>query len=646
MTKIEIHGLKPLLPEVVCFLKKAGCLDIDDIASDKELQEGQLHRYFYSRAEENSLLKLEESFNKLKSFLANLNTQEISKAAVEKELEHFSNWSEEKLTNEAEQLINQLEEKVRELVETKQNLKAELANLKKYAEVLKKVDPLIQQFPRLSGYEIMIVLVEKSFAEQVAAVENGLAQLTNNEIETLTVRINQETIALALYYNQKYSQAVRELLWQNNVNELKVPSSVGKVNHQTVSLIIKQQSLVKQKLAAVEKKLAQISQKKLLSLVALLSAIHDKIAEKKVLSHFGLTEYTFLITGWLPSKRLPEFKKAVNERFGENVVVHEVKLSPHEQEEAPVFYRNSKLFQTFEPLISLFETPKYGGIDPTPLLAIFFPLFFGLILGDMGYALLIMAAALFIRHRWGKENQLIDVVGKILLLAGISSFFFGFVYGEFFFNVPHLLGVVRPVKLFGIEFPFDREKMVKETLIFTIAVGFGHIVLGLVLGIVNAIRVKSKHHLFEKSGMLLSLVSLMALILVLAHQLPASLRTLPVFGLIIALPLLIYGGGLLAVLEIFGLVGNILSYARLMALGLVSVMLAKLANVAGGALFKESIVLGLLAALVIHLLNLIIHLFTPTVHALRLNFVEFFGKFVTPGGRPYKPFKEGGVIYD
>lgn len=109
----------------------------------------------------------------------------------------------------------------------------------------------------------------------------------------------------------------------------------------------------------------------------------------------------------------------------------------------------------------------------------------------------------------------------------------------------------------------------------------------------------------------------------------------------IALPLIIYGGGFLGVLEIVGTLGNVMSYARIMALGLVSVVLASLANQAGAS-FGDNLWIGILLAAFIHLINIIIHVFTPSIHALRLNFVEFYGKFYESGGTEYKPFQRGG----
>jgi V/A-type H+-transporting ATPase subunit I len=289
--------------------------------------------------------------------------------------------------------------------------------------------------------------------------------------------------------------------------------------------------------------------------------------------------------------------------------------------------------------MSVFGSPQYGSIDATPFVAFFFPLFFGVILGDMGYALVLLGLAFWLKARF-KKAPIAQDVAMIVALAGISSFFFGFVYGEFFGDMPHRLGIIREASVLGIGLPVDREKQVMGMLFFAIGLGAIQILLGLGLGIMNAIRSGHRKHAVEKAGLFLTLVG--CITIGIGTQVKVPLMTPGAIMLIASVPLLVYGGGFLGILEILGTLGNVLSYARIMALGLVSVMLAKLANDTGMSL-KGNILLAIVAATLIHAVNLLIHVFTPSIHALRLNFVEFFGKFYEFGGREYKPFQRGGV---
>jgi V/A-type H+-transporting ATPase subunit I len=145
----------------------------------------------------------------------------------------------------------------------------------------------------------------------------------------------------------------------------------------------------------------------------------------------------------------------------------------------------------------------------------------------------------------------------------------------------------------------------------------------------------------ERGGMLLGLVSLFLLIGTLVDFLPNDFRTLSIVGLIVGIVLIGTSLGWLGILmgpiEFIGLIGNILSYLRIAAIGLASVYLAKLANDMAGIV--GNMVVGAILAVLIHALNLVLGAFSPTIHSLRLHYVEFFRKFYEGGGRPYKPFR-------
>ncbi|MGB5545110.1 MAG: V-type ATPase 116kDa subunit family protein, partial [Polyangiales bacterium] len=139
-------------------------------------------------------------------------------------------------------------------------------------------------------------------------------------------------------------------------------------------------------------------------------------------------------------------------------------------------------------------------------------------------------------------------------------------------------------------------------------------------------------------GMAALMVVLIALALMAASgMLPERFFTPLVITTLVALPILIIGEGVLAPIEFVSTLGNVLSYARIMAVGTASVMMAVVANRMVGAF--GSVVVGILFALVFHLINFVLGVFSPTIHVLRLHYVEFFGKFYSPGGAQYRPFR-------
>ena len=174
-------------------------------------------------------------------------------------------------------------------------------------------------------------------------------------------------------------------------------------------------------------------------------------------------------------------------------------------------------------------------------------------------------------------------------------------------------------------------------LILAITIGIIHVFLGLFIGIRNAIITKKRKHLYEKTGMLLMITAIIVLVAMLAKVVPAFSVYPAVVLIVVALPLILMGAGVFGTIEVMSTVGNILSYSRLMAIGMASVILAMVANRLSGAFAFA--VIGIIVALLLHALNVVLAMFSPSIHAVRLHLVEFFSKFYEGGGTPYKPFK-------
>jgi V/A-type H+-transporting ATPase subunit I len=235
-----------------------------------------------------------------------------------------------------------------------------------------------------------------------------------------------------------------------------------------------------------------------------------------------------------------------------------------------------------------------------------------------------------------KGGVLRDVLIVLAMGAG-WSLMFGILFGEFFGTLGEYLGM-QPLW-------FDRAspEHVAGLLLMTLVVGAMHVTLGLVLGVWEALKDRSRSHLLERGGMLLGLISLFLLVGVLANFLPGELRTPAWVGVLIGIVLVGASLGWLGIImgpiEFIGLIGNVLSYLRIAAIGLASVYLAKVANDVAGLV--GNLLVGVIIALLIHALNLVLGAFSPTIHSLRLHYVEFFRKFYEGGGRPYDPFRSG-----
>jgi V/A-type H+-transporting ATPase subunit I len=329
----------------------------------------------------------------------------------------------------------------------------------------------------------------------------------------------------------------------------------------------------------------------------------------------------------MPRAAEHELETCLRKDFGGTVEVEIVSSEEWSGETAPVVLKNPRLFQPFEAITGMMPLPKYGTIDPTPFVAVFFPMFFGLVLGDIGYGVILGVISLILRLR-SRSGTKLRSVSEIGLACALFTIVFGFLYGELFGDLGHRIGL-HPII-------FNREEAFFPFLGLAVALGVVHVVLGLLLGAVQLFQRNKRHALGRGIAALMVVLIVMALMAA-GGMLPDRFFTPLVITTLVALPALVIAEGVLAPVELVSTLGNILSYARIMAVGTASVMMAVVANRMVGAL--GGVVVGVMCALLFHLINFVLGVFSPTIHMLRLHYVEFFGKFFSPGGSQYQPFR-------
>lgn len=343
---------------------------------------------------------------------------------------------------------------------------------------------------------------------------------------------------------------------------------------------------------------------------------------------FAVSRSAFLINGWVPTKRSAEFTQALERTLEGEVHIEII----HTKEEAPVKLENNKVISPYETLLKLYTLPKYNEIDPTTFIFLSFPFFFGFILGDIGYGLTLLTVFLILKKVY-KHNTLLQSVSTILIASSISSIIFGFLFGEIFGSET----------FFGYHLPYviHRADDIMGLLLVALAIGVLHIVFALIVGFVQ----EARHH----GGWKAFCAKASWLILLTGAGLIASAKFLGTqteiwgYGIgVIAIILILIGEGVRGLIELPAIFSNVASYARLMAVGVASAGLAIVVNELATSLFSSgnigNILLGIIVLVLGHIINIALGILGSFIHGLRLNYVEFFGKFYEGGGRPYKPF--------
>jgi V/A-type H+-transporting ATPase subunit I len=456
-------------------------------------------------------------------------------------------------------------------------------------------------------------------------LEAGLRALVGPAYESFTQRLASGETAMLLVVPRTSADRVERLLADTQIQEAPVPSGFGPSLADALPRMREREAVIPRELAALRRERDSL-RRHVPELAKAQAALRDRLARTEAISQSAVTPHAFVLEGWLPMAGLHSLTHTLESRFGGLVVVEVLHQEPWRADNTPVVLRNPRLFRPFEILTRMLPLPRYGSIDPTPYVAVFFPMFFGLIVGDLGYGA-IMALASLVLHRRSAPGSMLRAVAEVGGACALFSLIFGALFGELFGDLGRRALGLRPLW-------FNREVAIVPFLVLTISLGLVHLVLGLVLGALSLRRSHPRQGLGRGlSAVMLGLVTVA--ILAALEVLPKALLSPAAIALLIAFPVLVILEGVVAPVELLTTLGHVLSYARIMALGTASVMLAVVANRLAGAV--GSVVVGVLFALLFHLVNFALALFSPTIHALRLHYVEFFGTFYSPGGTRYRP---------
>ncbi len=621
MQYVRVIGLKEDANAVLDELQNLGAVEISKPAYDGletgrplEISDEVLSQLTRIRGMKNSLVPFE--FKARESLDARTAVAEAKKITIDSDL-------------------IALNDRLEKAKKREEEIKEELAGLE-------AIRPLHIDYSKLD-FSVLDFRLGKVRAENLARLISYVSRSTTS-FEHISAPAGAYSLVLFAF---KKGEHVSEFLAKGGFEEMPIPRLSTTVSDRMGALDSELAAIAAEKGKIATEKL-EISKEYWPRVAVLNEALKIEAEKAEMARKLGNTLATFTLEGWVVEKNFHNMERHLKSKF-KNIAISKAGTT----KQPPTEFQNPGLTSPFQFLVEFMSIPKPDEIEPASILAFTFPLIYGMIVGDVIYGILSLALAVYMVKK--TKPGIIHSLGQMLAIAAVPAILFGFFFDEWFgFSFSHFMGFFGLqfsgtfLSLLGIGLVMHRLEGLTTLIVFTIFVGIFHLSFGFILGFINEWH-HDKWHAFAKLGW----ISLIASGVVLIPKLLFKTDMLPfgdsfvvggILGLL-GLALVYKAEGFIGLFEIPGVLGNIMSYTRIAAVGLVGVIIAEkiinelvVGNIMSGMTNPVLLVVMGIVVIVLHLLNLGLAMFESLIHGARLNLVEFYGKFYKGGGRKFAPF--------
>lgn len=622
MQKVRIIALKSVLSLLIKKLHELGLVEIS-VSNYEKLEKGRPLDYFDQVSKE--LVRIRA----IKGMLENKEVK-VEPKIIENPLE------------EAQTVT--LDQTLKIIGERKEKANQELAQCK---EELKKLQ-LFSGFNDIDFSKLETKTLTYLFGI-IATNKEKLVRLRSEleaKVKTYSIATSEsggQTLVLIIYPR---AQPIDEIVSLVGLSRVEVPKTLGMVYH-TIERLRKSIAEKQREIIECNNEILIISKKHYAHIASLEYTLSIEADRAEIASRFNFTVAAAIIEGWAKQEDLQKLEHAIAQ-LENKAALEKIEASHHEM--PPIVLQNPDIASPFQFITERYSLPNYYEIDPSIIFLITIPLLYGMIVGDVIYGIISVFIALFFMRKFPK-SYIMKNVSKLWLYSSIPSVLFGLLFDEWAgFNHFHLLEILEKwgiidLASFGIhgplyDFHLSRAHNLPAVIGLSLIIGLLHLALGFILGAINEWHHSKKHALakiawlgVEIGGTLVVTTFMFGMFPENVGQLGGGLLGVSVIGLI-------FTEGVMGILELPGFAGNVLSYARIAAIGVVGVILAEIINEFLIPLPQQGIIALILLPLflILHAANTFIAMFEALIQGGRLNIIEFKLKFMKGGGKLFKPF--------
>ena len=557
---------------------------------------------------------------------------------VQKEVEALDT---EAFIEKAEDTLAQVESKTTVIEGKLAALDAETSELKSNKSLANRLSNFDMDLALLKDSKYTSTTVGRINAESASEIKNELSNLTD-ELEVFTVPMDdKEGEIITVVTLKEFSDDVYSTLRKFDFEKIEIGDVEGTPQH-IISKADSRLLTIESERDSVKKELRAVAEQWDDEILALKEQLENEKEKNEILSSFVQTNDAYVLEAWVPVKDTEKVEQLVEKSSDGHCAFETIEVEGTDDEDVPVLQQNGWYSKPFEYLVDMYSPVRYNAMDPTIFVAITFPFFFGFCLTDAIYGLVVSLIGVVLLKGLGKVKESMHSFGWILIWSGLWAFILGMITNGFIGDFPERIAGFRLPTVFG---PVEAFKNPQNILIIAIAIGLLYVNIGFVLGAINNFRygrVKEAigsqlcWFVFEAGIALIALGYVMPAIGMIGMALGGVL-------VLITIGLLIWANGAYGVMDIFGFMGDVLSFARLLALCLATGGIAMTVNIlavmVNGMVPAVGIILAIIVFIGGHIANFAFQVLGAFINALRLNYVEFFAQFFEEGKGKFEAFK-------